>query len=917
MLKSQLHNGSQPAPAFLRREVNHGRRPHLPFPSVSPPSLPVVGRRRNNMVVVASGDSKKPGAGSGGKVSKATLFGNASTAKEQTVDVKAVVTVMQPTALISDFGLGVEDISSWFGKTFHLHLVSAQLDKKTGLVQPMIKAHAKKTKEVDGEIKYEAKFNVPSDFGEVGGVVVVNEHPNEMFLKNIVLNGFINGPVHVICDSWVHPDAPNAYKRIFFTTKSYLPSETPNGMTKYREEELRLLRGNGQGERKKGDRIYDYDVYNDLGDPDSKTSLARPVLGGKENPYPRRCRSGRPRTKSVVDPFSESRGGGNFYVPRDDEFSEVKDKCFNSNTLSSVLRAALPAVETIFIDPDLGFPHFAAIDSLYDQGLNLPPRQAGAPITDILPRLVRTIAEQANDVLQFVLPDTLERDRFFWLKDEQFGRQTVAGVNPCCIELVKEWPLKSKLDPKVYGPAESAITTQIVERQIRGFMTLDEAMKQKRLFVLDYHDLFLPFVGLVRQQKGTTLYGSRALFFHTPEGTLKPVAIELTRPPLDGKPHWKKVYTPATCYATDEWLWKLAKAHVATHDVGYHQLISHWLRTHCCTEPYIIATNRQLSAMHPIYRLLLPHFRYTLEINAQARQALINADGVIESCFAPLKYAIQLSSAIYGQNWRFDYEALPKDLIRRGMAVEDASSPHGLKLTMEDYPYANDGLIFWDALKQWITDYVNHYYPDPTLITSDAELQAWWTEIRTVGHADKKDEPWWPSLNTPSDLVEILTTIAWVASGHHAAVNFGQYAFGGYTPNRPTIARKNMPDEDGTDEEWKQFMERPETVLLETFPSQFQAAKVMAVLDVLSGHAVDEEYVGQVMEPSWGDEPLIKAAFEKFSGRMMELEGEIDARNANPELKNRNGAGVCPYELLKPVSEPGVTGKGVPYSISI
>ncbi|CAI0412290.1 unnamed protein product [Linum tenue] len=679
-------------------------------------------------------------------------------------------------------------------------------------------------------------------------------------------------------------------------------------MTKYREEELRLLRGNGQGERKKGDRIYDYDVYNDLGDPDT-------VLGGKENPYPRRCRSGRPRTKS--DPFSESRGGGNFYVPRDDEFSEVKDKCFNSNTLSSVLRAALPAVETIFIDPDLGFPHFAAIDSLYDQGLNLPPRQAGAPITDILPRLVRTIAEQANDVLQFVLPDTLERDRFFWLKDEQFGRQTVAGVNPCCIELVKEWPLKSKLDPKVYGPAESAITTQIVERQIRGFMTLDEAMKQKRLFVLDYHDLFLPFVGLVRQQKGTTLYGSRALFFHTPEGTLKPVAIELTRPPLDGKPHWKKVYTPATCYATDEWLWKLAKAHVATHDVGYHQLISHWLRTHCCTEPYIIATNRQLSAMHPIYRLLLPHFRYTLEINAQARQALINADGVIESCFAPLKYAIQLSSAIYGQNWRFDYEALPKDLIRRGMAVEDASSPHGLKLTMEDYPYANDGLIFWDALKQWITDYVNHYYPDPTLITSDAELQAWWTEIRTVGHADKKDEPWWPSLNTPSDLVEILTTIAWVASGHHAAVNFGQYAFGGYTPNRPTIARKNMPDEDGTDEEWKQFMERPETVLLETFPSQFQAAKVMAVLDVLSGHAVDEEYVGQVMEPSWGDEPLIKAAFEKFSGRMMELEGEIDARNANPELKNRNGAGVCPYELLKPVSEPGVTGKGVPYSISI
>lgn len=79
--------------------------------------------------------------------------------------------------------------------------------------------------------------------------------------------------------------------------QSYLPSATPSGLKKLRELELQYLRGNGEGERETSDRIYDYDTYNDLGDPDSDDGLARPVLGGKEHPYPRRCRTGRPRTE--------------------------------------------------------------------------------------------------------------------------------------------------------------------------------------------------------------------------------------------------------------------------------------------------------------------------------------------------------------------------------------------------------------------------------------------------------------------------------------------------------------------------------------------------------------------------------------------------------------------------------------------
>lgn len=71
------------------------------------------------------------------------------------------------------------------------------------------------------------------------------------------------------------------------------------------------------------------------------------------------------------------------------------------------------------------------------------------------------------------------------------------------------------------------------------------------------------------------------------------------------------------------------------------------------------------------------------------------------------------------------------------MAIEDPTAPNGLKLTIEDYPYANDGLNLWFAVKQWVNEYVNHYSPDESLVQSDKELQAWWSEIRIVGRADK------------------------------------------------------------------------------------------------------------------------------------------------------------------------------------
>ncbi|VAI01376.1 unnamed protein product [Triticum turgidum subsp. durum] len=543
-----------------------------------------------------------------------------------------------------------------------------------------------------GESVFKVTFEWDDSQGIPGAVLVRNTYRSEYLLKTLTLHGVPGkGTVVFVANSWIYPNVD----RVFFANDTYLPSKMPALLVQYRQDELNNLRGDGTtGKYEEWDRVYRYDYYNDLGEPDK--GHPRPVLGGtQELPYPRRCRTGRPPTKT--DPRSESRipqykiqEALNIYVPRDERFGHLKLSDFLGYSLKAITEAILPIIRTYVDTTPKEFDSFQDIYDLYDGLLKVPDNQHLKELKKKIPLpFIKSLLPVAgDDLLNLPLPHVIRSNDYAWRSDEEFAREMLAGVNPVCIKRLTEFPVKSTLDPSVYGDQSSTITEDQIQQNLEDGLTVKQAMEKNRLFILDHHDNFMPFLDRINKLEGNYIYASRTLLFLKADGTLKPLAIELSLPHPQGMQHGaeSKVYLPAGIESgVDGQIWQLAKAYASVDDSAWHQLISHWLNTHAVIEPFVIATNRQLSVVHPVHKLLSPHYRDTLNINALARTTLINAGGVFEMTVFPEKYALEMSSIVY-KNWKLTEQGLPDDLVKRGMAVPDSSSPYGVRLLIKDYP---------------------------------------------------------------------------------------------------------------------------------------------------------------------------------------------------------------------------------------
>jgi arachidonate 15-lipoxygenase len=449
--------------------------------------------------------------------------------------------------------------------------------------------------------------------------------------------------------------------------------------------------------------------------------------------------------------------------------------------------------------------------------------------------------------------------------NNSFAEQRLSGANPMVICRLKE------------GDARAEVLKQIPSwsKEFEPLFQVPEELAAGNIYVTDYTGTDPNYRGPAKVQGGTHEKGRKYLpkplaFFWwrsigtSDRGKLVPIAIQLdaNTNPIDPQPDsieldpdpiepdsaptvhnyrvsGNKVYTPFEKNPLD---WLFAKFCVQIADANHHEMSTHLCRTHFVMSPFAVATARQLAENHPLSILLKPHFLFMLANNHLGQQALINAGGYVDRLLAGnLAESMELVKDAY-EGWNINDFALPKELEKRGMKDSENSKDSKDNKDSKDskamkqiphYPYRDDGMLVWDAIHTFVTDYLNHFYKPPQELANDTELQAWAAELSNETTGGKvKGMP--SKIDTVTDLIEIITTVIFTCGPQHSAVNFPQYEYMALGSNMPLAGYQDIPDENPD-------VEDPMTMkkILDLLPPYKKSAEQLEILDVLTAYKYD------------------------------------------------------------------------------
>ncbi|XP_040920317.1 hydroperoxide isomerase ALOXE3 [Toxotes jaculatrix] len=434
-----------------------------------------------------------------------------------------------------------------------------------------------------------------------------------------------------------------------------------------------------------------------------------------------------------------------------------------------------------------------------------------------------------------------------WREDDFYGYQFLNGINPNVIKRCSQLP------------PNFPVTEEMVKPFLDEDTTLQDEMEEGNIFLYDQWKMDgIP----ARDYNGEPLQvaAGLCLFYLNPQKKLMPIAIQLHQHPSQENP----IFLPSDS-ETD---WLLAKMFIKNADFMDHEAVHHLMKTHFLAEVYAIATLRSFPAIHPLYKLLIPHFRYTLYINTGGRETLFGPGGVLRISSLGYEGLTELMRRAVSE-MTYSSLCLPENITERGLE------------SIPNFYYRDDGLKLWNIINNFVEEMVDHYYPSDSDVREDNELQEWISQIFIHGFLGNMASGFPAYFDTTEEVVKFITMVIFTVTAQHAAVNNGQFDYNSWVPNGSLLLHKPPPTTKG---------ETSMETILETLPNVGETVNFAAMTLMLSEKYSDVVLLGAYPEERF-DEHEPKQMIKDFQAELSNLSEEITTRNLMLEV---------PYTYLDP-----------------
>ncbi len=368
-------------------------------------------------------------------------------------------------------------------------------------------------------------------------------------------------------------------------------------------------------------------------------------------------------------------------------------------------------------------------------------------------------------------------------QDWFFGALQTAGFNTTNLRgVLPELPSGSDAIALPALLAKMPVTDAMLQRESGDAqITLLQAARERRLYAVDY-SVLVGATADVLEGEQRYLAAPIALFYwnlqppagYPRAGALQPIAIQLAQQhDAEAAP----IFTPQDAgQASDAngLKWRIAKYIVNAVCAIEHESVAHLGDCHLIIEPIVVAAHRQLASQHPLLKLLLPHFRFTININDSAIHGLIVPGGVVATNVGPsIESTLKMISKTHTA-WRWDERHPARVFQRRGVEA------------LPQFAFRDDTLLLWQATLGFVGDYLRLYYANDAEVRADGELQGFIAELtnpQLAGFKGMNGLEGDGSLASLEYLIEIVAQIIYTAGPQHAAVNYAQYPLMSFMPS--------------------------------------------------------------------------------------------------------------------------------------